>query len=91
MQPFPSLPGPVLVSLRPGSEQLSSQPPLPERPPSLNRTEQLVLEDGQRPFSLPEGKMPRRAAEHRLEEKKTRLTNGFDVFECPPPKTENEV
>ncbi|XP_040337726.1 coronin-2A [Herpailurus yagouaroundi] len=83
--------GPVLVSLRPGSEQLSSQPPLPERPPSLNRTKQLVLEDGQRPFSLPEGKMPRRAAEHRLEEKKTRLTNGFDVFECPPPKTENEL
>ncbi|XP_025772077.1 coronin-2A [Puma concolor] len=86
--------GPVLVSLRPGSEELSSQPPLPERPPSLNRTKQLVLGDGQRPFSLPEGKMPRRAAEHRLEEKKTRLTNltnGFDVFECPPPKTENEL
>lgn len=38
-----------------------------------------------------EEKTPRWAAEHRLEEKKSWLTNGFDVFECPPPKTENEV
>jgi coronin-2 len=40
---------------------------------------------------MPEGKAPWWATEHRLEEKKSWLTNGFDIFECPPPKTENEV
>lgn len=89
------------MSLRPGSELLSPQPPPPERvlsgpmvpasPQLFNQTEKLVAEDGRRPFSLLEEKSPRWAAEHRLEEKKTWLTNGFDIFECPPPKTENEV
>lgn len=98
---FASLPGPVLVSLRPGSELLSPRPLPRERPPSnslapasphlLDQTEALVAEDGRRPFSLLEEKAPRWTAEHRLEEKKTWLTNGFDIFECPPPKTENEV
>ncbi|EPQ10429.1 Coronin-2A [Myotis brandtii] len=93
--------GPVLVSLRPGSELLSPRPLPPERPPSnslapasphlLDQTEALVAEDGRRPFSLLEEKAPRWTAEHRLEEKKTWLTNGFDIFECPPPKTENEL
>ncbi|XP_029776660.1 coronin-2A isoform X1 [Suricata suricatta] len=83
--------GPVLVSLRPGSEQLCPRPLLPERPPSLNQTGRLAVQDGQRTFSLREETVPRWAAEHRLEEKKTRLTNGFDIFECPPPKTENEL
>ncbi|XP_077768779.1 coronin-2A isoform X2 [Canis aureus] len=87
--------GPVLVSLRPCSELLSPQPLLPERPPSepttpFNQKEKLVVEDGQKPFSRVEEKVPRQAAERRLEEKKTRLTNGFDI-ECPPPKTENEL
>lgn len=91
MQPFASLPGPVLVSLRPGSEQLCPQQLLPERPPSVNQREDLAVRDGQRPFSVQEETVPRCAAEHRLEEKKTRLANGFDIFECPPPKTENEV
>ena len=99
-QPFASLPGPVLVSLRPGSELLSPRPPPPESSPSnpttptsphlLGQTEKLVVEDRQRPFSLLE-KSPSWAAEHRLEEKKSWLTNGFDIFECPPPKTDNEV
>ncbi|XP_011385551.2 coronin-2A-like [Pteropus vampyrus] len=92
---------PVLVSLRPGSELLSPRPLPPERPllkpvvpasPQLfNQTEKLVAKDGRRPFSLLEEKAPRWAAEHKLEEKKTWLTNGFDIFECPPPKTENEL
>lgn len=98
---FASLPGPVLVSLRPGSELLSPRPLPPERPLSnslapasphlLDQTEMLAAEDRRRPFSLLEEKAPRWTAEHRLEEKKTWLTNGFDIFECPPPKTENEV
>lgn len=89
------------MSLRPGSELLSPRPLPPERPLSnslapasphlLDQTEVLVAEDGRRPFSRLEEKAPRWTAEHRLEEKKTWLTNGFDIFECPPPKTENEV
>lgn len=89
------------MSLRPGSELLSPRPLPPERPLSnstaptsprlFNQTERLVAEDGQRPFSLLEERSPKWATEHRLEEKKSWLTNGFDIFECPPPKTENEV
>ncbi|XP_066895857.1 coronin-2A isoform X3 [Kogia breviceps] len=93
--------GPVLMSLRPGSELLRPQPLPPERPLSkprphtsprlFNQTEKLAAEDGRRPLSLLEERAPRWAAEHRLEEKKTWFTNGFDIFECPPPKTENEL
>nr|KAF6433142.1 coronin 2A [Molossus molossus] len=92
---------PLLVSLRPGSELLSPRPLPPERPlsnpmaptsPHLwDQTGKVVAEDGEGPYSLLEEKAPRWAAEHRLEEKKTWLTNGFDIFECPPPKTENEL
>ncbi|KAK1334295.1 hypothetical protein QTO34_005298 [Cnephaeus nilssonii] len=63
----------------------------PASPHLLDQTEMLAAEDRRRPFSLLEEKAPRWTAEHRLEEKKTWLTNGFDIFECPPPKTENEV
>lgn len=92
---------PILVSLRPGSELLRPHPLPAERPVFnsmalasprlLNQTEKLAAEDGWRSSSLLEEKTPRWAAEHRLEEKKSWLTNGFDVFECPPPKTENEL
>lgn len=92
---------PILVSLRPGSELLRPHPLPAERPvfhsmaPAsprlLNQTEKLAAEGGWRSSSLLEEKTPRWAAEHRLEEKKSWLTNGFDVFECPPPKTENEL
>ncbi|XP_065386364.1 coronin-2A isoform X2 [Macaca fascicularis] len=92
---------PILVSLRPGSELLRPHPLPAERPvfhsmaPAsprlLNQAEKLAAEDGWRSSSLLEEKTPRWAAEHRLEEKKSWLTNGFDVFECPPPKTENEL
>ncbi|XP_023485500.1 coronin-2A [Equus caballus] len=93
--------GPVLVSLRPGSQLLSHQPLFPERPLSnstapaspwlSSQTGQLAAEDAWRPRSLLEEKATRRAAEQRLEEKKTWFSNGFDIFECPPPKTENEL
>lgn len=92
---------PVLMSLRPGAEPLSPQPLPSERtlsvptaptsPHLFNQTERLVAEDGRRPLSLLEEKSPRWAAEYRQEEKKTWLSDGFDIFECPPPKTENEL
>ncbi|XP_005382890.1 PREDICTED: coronin-2A isoform X3 [Chinchilla lanigera] len=92
---------PVLVSLRPGSQLRSPQPLPPQRPLSsaaapapllpLDPTPKQAAEDSRRPCSLLEEKVPRWAVEHRLEEKKSWLTNGFDIFECPPPKTENEL
>lgn len=92
--------GPVLVSLRPGSEMLPPSPKTlpPEKPlseptpptPSWHQKEKVVSEDLQRPSSLPE-KTPRWTPEHRQEEKETSLTNGLDIFEYPPPKTENEL
>lgn len=87
------------MSLRPGSELLDAQPLPPERllsksvvqasPRPLEPVAQLATEDGQTPCSRPEEKAPKWATEQKLE--KSWLTNGFDVFECPPPKTENEV
>ncbi|KAM6169334.1 coronin-2A [Rhynchocyon petersi] len=92
---------PLLVSLRPGAELLSPrlQPPekllsssvTPASPKLTDPVETPAWEGGRRPSSLIEEKMSRWTAEHNLEEKKTRFTNGFDVFECPPPKTENEL
>lgn len=57
----------------------------------MDATPKLAAEDSHKPCSLLEEKVPRWAVEHRLEEKKSLLTNGFDIFESPPPKTENEV
>ncbi|XP_042127084.1 coronin-2A isoform X1 [Peromyscus maniculatus bairdii] len=90
---------PIMMSLRPGSELLDAQPLPPERllsksvvqasPRPLEPVAQLATEDGQTPCSRPEEKAPKWATEQKLE--KSWLTNGFDVFECPPPKTENEL
>lgn len=92
-------PGPIMMSLRPGSELLDSQTLPPERPLSNSMVQvspqplepmKQPAEDGdQAPFSLLEEKVPKWTTEHQRE--KSCLTNGFDVFECPPPKTENEV
>ena len=89
-----------MMSLRPGSELLDTQALPPERPLSNSMVQvspqplepiSQPAEDGdQAPFSILEEKVPKWAAEHQLEEKAC-LTNGFDVFECPPPQTENEV
>ena len=93
-------PGPIMMSLRPGSELLDSQTLPPERPLSNSMVQvspqplepmKQPAEDGdQAPFSLLEEKLAKWTAEHHLGEKSC-LTNGFDVFECSPPKTENEL
>ena len=92
--------GPIMMSLRPGSELLDSQTLPPERPLSNSMVQvspqplepmKQPAEDGdQAPFSLLEEKLAKWTAEHHLGEKSC-LTNGFDVFECSPPKTENEL
>lgn len=100
-QPPTSLPEPIMMSLRPGSELLESQPLPPEKKPFSNSMvqvspgllepmAQLATNDDRTPRSLLDEKTPKWAREQRLEEKSW-LTNGTDIFECPPPKTENEV
>lgn len=90
-----------MMSLRPGSELLESQPLPPEKKPFSNSMvqvspgllepmAQLATNDDRTPRSLLDEKTPKWAREQRLEEKSW-LTNGTDIFECPPPKTENEV
>lgn len=92
-------PGPIMMSLRPGSE-LDSQTLPPEGPLSNSMVQvspqplepmTRPAEDGdQASFPLLEEKVSKWTTERQLAEKSC-LTNGFDVFECPPPKTENEV
>lgn len=89
-----------MMSLRPGSELLDPQALPPERllsnsvvqvsPQPLEPVKQPAEDGDQAPFSLLEEKVTKWTTEHQLEEKSW-LTNGFDIFECPPPKTENEV
>lgn len=92
--------GPIMMSLRPGSELLDPQALPPERllsnsvvqvsPQPLEPVKQPAEDGDQAPFSLLEEKVTKWTTEHQLEEKSW-LTNGFDIFECPPPKTENEL
>lgn len=92
--------GPIMMSLRPGSKLLDPQALPPERllsnsmvqvsPQPLEPVKQPAEDGDQAPFSLLEKKVTKWTTEHQLEEKSW-LTNGFDVFECPPPKTENEL
>uniref|UniRef100_K7FFG8 Coronin n=1 Tax=Pelodiscus sinensis TaxID=13735 RepID=K7FFG8_PELSI len=92
--------GPILVSLRPGSEILSSLPQFPEREPSLqptesnwyrDRTERMVAKEIQKLSGIQEKRSQRKVAERLQEDRHSRLSNGLDLFECPPPKTENEL
>ncbi|XP_062984562.1 coronin-2A [Elgaria multicarinata webbii] len=88
--------GPVLMSLRPGSVILNSLPPFPEKEASLAATEpvqyQSRMADATEKTSRTQQKWGHRKTEERgQEDRRIGLSNGFDVFECPPPKTENEL
>ncbi|XP_054843138.1 coronin-2A [Eublepharis macularius] len=78
--------GPVLMSLRPGSVILNSP---------LEATEPVPYQNGpettEKPSRIQEKWGHWKAEERGPEDKKVGLTNGFDAFECPPPKTENEL
>ncbi|KAH0628489.1 hypothetical protein JD844_009742 [Phrynosoma platyrhinos] len=88
--------GPVLMSLRPGSVILNSLPPFPEKEPSFEGTEPVqyqgrIADIIGKSSRIQEKWGYRKAEERRKEDKPVGLSNGFDVFECPPPKTENEL
>ncbi|XP_048360015.1 coronin-2A, partial [Sphaerodactylus townsendi] len=87
--------GPVLMSLRPGSVILNSLPPFPEES-SPEATEpgpnpSRVAETSEKPSRIQEKWGNWKAEDRGQKDKKMGLANGFDAFECPPPKTENEL
>lgn len=95
----PSL-GPLLVSLRPGSEAVKSLPQFPDQEPLTEATDlsqqqeaqgRISVEDKQKPREIEHGRKRLKVEESLPENQQTCLSNGFDIFQCPPPKTESEV
>lgn len=90
--------GPLLVSLKPGSGPVNSLLQLPEseppvKSPDLNKSQggRMPPEEMQRKSEIKDSRNLLKAEERLPKNEHMRLSNGFDVFECPPPKTENEV
>ncbi|XP_041342319.1 coronin-2A [Pyrgilauda ruficollis] len=92
--------GPLLVSLRPDSEDVKSLPQFlePESPmdaTALSQQEEvqgrMSLEDQQMPGEIESSRKRQKVDESLPENEQMCLSNGFDIFECPPPKTENEL
>ncbi|XP_061492248.1 coronin-2A isoform X2 [Rhineura floridana] len=88
--------GPVLMSLRPGSVILNSLPPLSVKEATLEAMEPVqyrgkMADVMEKPSRIQEKWGCWQAEERGPQDKQIGLLNGFDVFECPPPKTENEL
>lgn len=90
--------GPLLVSLKPGSGPVNSLLQLPEseppvKSPDLNKSQggRMPPEEMQKKSEIKDSRNLLKAEERLPKNEHMRLSNGFDVFECPPPKTENEV
>ncbi|CAH2293646.1 coronin-2A isoform X1 [Pelobates cultripes] len=91
--------GPIVVSLRPGSKSLSSQVEFTREEPKLSAKEtrheerpagKTLYEIEYKTEIIREDRGKRRTG--RMQENRNSLiSNGFDLFECPPPKTENEL
>ncbi|NWY91459.1 COR2A protein, partial [Loxia curvirostra] len=91
---------PLLVSLRPRSEAVMSPPQLPDQEPLTEDTDQsqqqesqgrLSVEDKQKPREIEHSRKRLKVYESLPENQQMCLSNGFDMFECPPPKTESEL
>ncbi|GAB0205733.1 coronin-2A [Grus japonensis] len=92
--------GPLLVSLRPGSGAVNASPQFLEPEPLMKTTDlsqqqgrggRILLEDMQKPSEIEDSRKQLKVEEKLPKNEQIRLSNGFDIFECPPPKTENEV
>ncbi|XP_054253205.1 coronin-2A [Indicator indicator] len=91
---------PILISLRPGSRDTSSLPQLPE-PKQVVETsdlsckkgegEEIPVDNVQKPSETAHDRKRLEVKEKSLEEEPACLDNGFDMFKCPPPKTESEL
>lgn len=51
----------------------------------------MPLEDMEKTSEIEDSRKQLKVEEKFLKKEKMCLSNGFDIFECPPPKTENEV
>ncbi|XP_041879537.1 coronin-2A isoform X2 [Corvus kubaryi] len=90
--------GPLLVSLKPGSEAVSSLPQFLDPEPFTKVTDlsqqeggRMSLEDKQKLGEIRDSRKKMKSEEELPSSKKMCLFNGSDIFECPPPKTENEL
>ncbi|NXP72814.1 COR2A protein, partial [Ramphastos sulfuratus] len=92
--------GPVLVSLRPGSEDTNSLPQFLEPEPVVEMTglnqspgegEETPADNIQKLSEIADGRKKLEVEERSLEKEQMCLANAFDVFERPPPKTESEL
>ncbi|KAM9329636.1 coronin-2A [Gastrophryne carolinensis] len=91
--------GPILISLKPGSK--TSQIAPVENSKVSTRDSKKTFDEKPATRTLweieykteiiREDRGKKRPSERRLESRNSFLSNGFDVFECPPPKTENEL
>ncbi|NXJ06637.1 COR2A protein, partial [Odontophorus gujanensis] len=90
--------GPLLVSLRPGSGPVNPLPQLLKSEPLVKRPDltQYKAQEGRMLLEMENGETndsrnKQTVEERLLKNEHTHLSNGFDIFECPPPKTENEL
>ncbi|NWR91520.1 COR2A protein, partial [Furnarius figulus] len=92
--------GPLLVSLRPGSDAVNSLPQLLEPESCVNATglrqqqvweERMPVEGKENPGEIKDGRNQLKVEEELPKTEEMCFSNGFDIFECPPPKNENEL
>ncbi|NXJ86780.1 COR2A protein, partial [Trogon melanurus] len=88
--------GPLLVSLRPGSGTVNSLPQFLEPEPADLSQHQgwagEMLSEEMEDLSEAEVSRKHLKVEEKLpDHEQMCISNGFDMFECPPPKTENEL
>lgn len=51
----------------------------------------MPLEDMQKPSEIEDSRKQLKVEDKLPKNEQMCLSNGFDIFECPPPKTENEL
>ncbi|XP_078532475.1 coronin-2A-like [Lissotriton helveticus] len=92
--------GPILISLKPGSETPHPLPRIPDRVPTLSDSrpkthqetkDQLTGSGIRQRHEFRDENILKRGGEEPNDGKGNPIPNGLDVFECPPPKTENEL
>lgn len=68
-----------------------SEPPVKSPDPNKSQGERMALEEKQKKSEIKDSRNQLKVEERLPENEHMLLSNGFDVFECSPPKTENEV
>ncbi|XP_040217066.1 LOW QUALITY PROTEIN: coronin-2A [Rana temporaria] len=92
--------GPILMSLKPGVKMSqtavpSEEPRLPAKEPKKTYEEKVptktLWEIEYKTEIIREDRAKKRGAERKLESRNSFISNGLDMFECPPPRTESEL